>query len=372
MLNSFYQKQLERIFDDADIKIGGNRPWDIHVHRPKLYRRVITQGNLGLGEAYMEDWWDCERLDEFFYRIISSKAEDKVSPPVKLIGEVISTFYNMQRPSRSFKVAEKHYNIGNDLFKAMLDKRMLYSCGYWKEANSLEEAQEKKLHLIFQKLRLKPGMKVLDIGCGWGGAAQFAAEQYGVSVHGITVSIEQAAIAREYCADLPVTIEVIDYRKLQGSYDRVYSIGMFEHVGCKNYRDYFKIVHQCLKEDGLTLLHTIGGNKSTFSVEPWANKYIFPNANIPSASQITASYEGLFTLEDWHVFTHDDYDKTLMAWHENIEKQWPVLQRYNNEFQRMWRYYLLSCTGGFRSRSSQLWQVLLSKNGIQGSFSIPR
>ncbi len=372
MLNSFYQKQLERIFDDADIKIGGNRPWDIHVHRPKLYRRVITQGNLGLGEAYMEDWWDCERLDEFFYRIISSKAEDKVSPPVKLIGEVISTFYNMQRPSRSFKVAEKHYNIGNDLFKAMLDKRMLYSCGYWKEANSLEEAQEKKLHLIFQKLRLKPGMKVLDIGCGWGGAAQFAAEQYGVSVHGITVSIEQAAIAREYCAGLPVTIEVIDYRKLQGSYDRVYSIGMFEHVGCKNYRDYFKIAHQCLKEDGLTLLHTIGGNKSTFSVEPWANKYIFPNANIPSASQITASYEGLFTLEDWHVFTHDDYDKTLMAWHENIEKQWPVLQRYNNEFQRMWRYYLLSCTGGFRSRSSQLWQVLLSKNGIQGSFSIPR
>jgi len=373
MLNGLYKKQLESILDDADIKIGGGRAWDIHVHRPELYRRALTHGNLGLGEAYMEGWWDCDRLDEFFYRLIGSRAEDKITPTVMLIGKVLSKLYNMQRPARAFQVAEKHYNIGNDLFKAMLDKRMLYSCAYWKEANSLDEAQEKKLHLIFQKLHLKPGMRVLDIGCGWGGAAHFAAELYGVSVHGITVSVEQAAIAREYCAGLPVTIEVIDYRKLQERFDRIYSIGMFEHVGYKNYRDYFKVVHHCLKDDGLTLLHTIGGNRSSTSVEPWTDKYIFPNSNVPSASQISTNYEGLFTLEDWHVFTHDDYARTLLAWYENIENKWQTLQpRYSKEFQRMWRYYLLSCTGGFRTRTNQLWQVLLSKNGIQDCYCVPR
>jgi cyclopropane-fatty-acyl-phospholipid synthase len=373
MLNGFYKTQIERILGEADIRIGGNRPWDIHVHRSELYRRAITQGNLGLGEAYIEGWWDCDRLDEFFYRIIDSSAEDKITPMVMLIGKVISRLYNLQRPSRAFKVAEKHYNIGNDLFKAMLDRRMLYSCGYWKEATTLDEAQEKKLHLIFRKLQLEPGMKVLDIGCGWGGAARFAAEQYGVSVHGITVSSEQAAVARECCAGLPVAVEVLDYRKVQGPFDRIYSIGMFEHVGYKNYRDYFRLVHQCLKDDGLTLLHTIGGNTSTTSVEPWADKYIFPNANIPSAGQIASSYEGLFTLEDWHVFTNDDYARTLMAWYENIENRWTTLEtRYSEEFQRMWRYYLLSCAGGFRSRKNQLWQVLLSKKGIKSIYTIPR
>ena len=373
MLDNFYKTRVERILNDADIFVGGSRDWDIQVHRPELYRRALTQGNLGLGEAYMEGWWDCERLDEFFRRLIGSRAEDKVSTLEMLIGKVLGKLYNMQRPSRAFTVAEKHYNIGNDLFKAMLDKRMLYSSGYWKEAESLEEAQEQKLHLIFRKLKLEPGMKVLDIGCGWGGAAQFAAEHYGVSVHGVTVSTEQAAIARQYCADWPVTIEVVDYRKLQGTFDRVYSIGMFEHVGYKNYRTYFSVVRQCLKEDGQTLLHTIGGNSSTTCVEPWANKYIFPNANVPSAIQIAEGYEGLFTLEDWHVFTHDDYGRTLMAWYENIEQMWPTLgSNYSEEFKRMWRYYLLSCTGGFRSRTNQLWQILLSKNGIKESFSIPR
>jgi cyclopropane-fatty-acyl-phospholipid synthase len=373
MSQNFYKTQFDRILGDADIRIGGNRAWDIHVHRPELYRRAVTQGSLGLGEAYMEGWWDCERLEEFFSRIIASNAEAKVSPPMMMIGKVMSKFYNMQSSSRAFRVAEKHYNIGNDLFKAMLDRRMLYSCAYWKEAGDLEEAQEKKLDLIFRKLQLEPGMRVLDIGCGWGGAARFAAEKYGAAVHGVTVSTEQAAMALESCAGLPVDIEVIDYRRLQGSFDRIYSIGMFEHVGYKNYRDYFRVVDRCLKPGGLTLLHTIGGNRSSTCVEPWVDRYIFPNANIPSASQITANYEGLFTLEDWHVFTHDDYARTLLAWHENIGKKWPALPpRYDHAFQRMWRYYLLSCTGGFRARHSQLWQLLLSKDGIKGAHTIPR
>ena len=371
-IDSFCQKQLERIFDCADIKIGGDRPWDIQIHNPIVFRRAITEGNLGLGESYMDGFWDCEELEEFMFRLISSKADEKIVAPIMFIGKWIGRTYNLQRLSRAYTVGETHYNTGNDLFKAMLDQRMIYSCGYWKEAKSLDEAQEKKLRLIFDKLQLQPGMRLLDIGCGWGGAARFAAEHYNVSVTGLTISTEQAKFAREYCAGLPITIELSDYRKQQGSFDRIYSIGMFEHVGYKNYHNYFDLVSRCLKQDGLTLLHTIGSNTPRTNGDPWSCKYIFPNSMLPSASQITKNYEGLLMLEDWHVFTFD-YALTLKAWHENFEKQWPVLQSsYSERFHRMWRYYLLSFYGAFRCRSIQLWQVLLSKNGLPGRTSIAR
>ncbi len=372
MLDNFCRKQLEQLFEPADIAIGGSRRWDMQIHQPLVFRRAITEGNLGLGEAYMDGWWDCDDLEEFFFRLLSSKADKKIVTPVNLIGKWVGKTVNLQIPSRAFTVGETHYNTGNDLFETMLDKRMIYSCGYWKEARNLDEAQEKKLRLVFDKLQLQPGMRVLDIGCGWGGAARFAAEHYGVSVTAITVSTEQAKIAQERCAEQPVTIELTDYRNIQGSFDRVYSLGMFEHVGYKNYRDYFKVINRCLKPDGLTLLHTIGINQPCTNGDPWSCKYIFPNSMLPSASQITTNYEGLFLLEDWHAFTYD-YSLTLKAWHENFEKQWPKLQsRYDGKFYRMWNYYLLSFSGSFRARSIQLWQVLLSKNGLPSRTSIPR
>ena len=371
MVNDYCKKQLERLFEPADIKIGGNRKWDILVHNSCVFRRAITQGNLGLGEAYMDGWWECDDLEEFFFRLLTTKADEKLVTPINLIGKWIGKTINLQHPSRAFAVGEQHYNIGNDLFEAMLDKRMIYSCGYWKDTNSLDEAQEKKLRLVFDKLQLQPGMKVLDIGCGWGGAARFAAEHYGVSVTAITISTEQAKIATEQCSGLPVTINMTDYRDIQDSFDRVYSIGMFEHVGHKNYRNYFEIVNKYLKPDGLTLLHTIGINQPGTNGDPWSCKYIFPNSMLPSASQITENYESFFTLEDWHVFTYD-YSLTLKAWYENFEKQWPALQsRYSERFYRMWCYYLLSFSGSFRARSIQLWQILLSKNGLPGRPSIP-
>ena len=372
MLNKFCKKKLEQLFEAADIRIGGNRPWDIQIHQPQVFRRTITEGNLGLGEAYMDGWWECHELDEFFFRLLTSKANEKVVNPTNIIGEWIGSIYNLQHSSRAFTVGEKHYNTGNDLFERMLDKRMIYSCGYWKEASSLDEAQEKKLRLVFDKLHLQPGMSVLDIGCGWGGAARFAAEHYKVSVTAITVSTEQAKIARELCSGLPVRVEVVDYRKLHGSFDRIYSIGMFEHVGHKNYRNYFEHLSRSLKPDGLTLLHTVGCNIPCNNGDPWSSKYIFPNSMLPAASQITKSCERLFTLEDWHVFSHD-YALTLKAWYENFETHWPTLEfRYSEEFRRMWRYYLLSFAGAFRARSIQLWQILLSKNGLQGRTTIPR
>ncbi len=372
MFNSFYKQQLERLFESADIRIEGSRPWDIKIHNPLVYKRTITEGSLGFGEAYMENWWDCHDLDELFFRLLNSKADTKTAKHSMLIAKLIGKTYNLQHPSRAFRIGETHYNTGNDLFEAMLDKRWIYSCGYWKETNCLNKAQEQKLRLVFDKLQLQPGMTLLDIGCGWGGAARFAAEEYNVSVTAITVSSEQAKIAKEQCAGLPVTIELKDYRDVQGSFDRIYSIGMFEHVGHKNYHNYFDMVNRCLKPDGLTLLHTVGSNIPCVNGDPWSCKYIFPNSMLPSASQITKSYERHFMLEDWHVFTHD-YSLTLKAWHENFEREWPALQsRYGEKFYRMWRYYLLSFSGAFRARSIQLWQILLSKNGLRHRVTIPR
>jgi cyclopropane-fatty-acyl-phospholipid synthase len=372
MFSDFFKAQLERILEPADIVIGGTRPWDMRVHNPVVYRRAVTEANFGLGETYMEGCWDCDALDDFFFRLLSAKTEDRVLSPALLLGKYASMLFNLQHPSRAFTVGERHYNTGNDLFQAMLDKRMIYSCGYWKKADTLDKAQEDKLQLIFRKLMLKPGMSILDIGCGWGGAARYAAEHYGVSVTGITVSSEQANLAREMCRGVPVIIELADYRQLTGSFDRIYSIGMFEHVGYKNYSSYFRIVRRCLKPGGLTLLHTIGGNLPCTSVDPWICKYIFPNSMIPSASQITTAYEEFFTLEDWHVFSLD-YALTLKTWYENFERMWPSLKlRYSEEFRRMWRYYLLSCSGAFRARFIQLWQVLLSRDGIREPTSIPR
>jgi cyclopropane-fatty-acyl-phospholipid synthase len=250
----------------------------------------------------------------------------------------------------------------------MLDTRMIYSCGYWAEAETLEQAQEHKLDLVCRKLGLQPGMRVLDIGCGWGGAARFMAERYQVEVVGCTISAEQARLAREDCRDLSVQILLQDYRTLSGSFDRIFSIGMFEHVGHKNYRTYMETVARLLKDDGLFLLHSIGSNKTSIVVDPWIERYIFPNGMLPSARQITRASEGLFILEDWHNFGAD-YDKTLMAWHANFISAWPQLKHaYDQRFFRMWTYYLLSCAGGFRARDNQLWQVVFAKNGVPGGY----
>ncbi|MDH7528362.1 MAG: cyclopropane fatty acyl phospholipid synthase, partial [Ignavibacteria bacterium] len=251
----------------------------------------------------------------------------------------------------------------------MLDKRMNYSCAYWKDATNLDEAQENKLELICKKLYLKPGMRVLDIGCGWGAFAKYAAEKYGVEVVGITVSKEQLKLAKELCDGLPVEIRLQDYREVNEKFDRIVSIGMFEHVGYKNYREYFKIAAKNLKDDGIFLLHTIGSNISTKSTDAWTHKYIFPNGMLPSLAQISKTVENLFVIEDVHNFGAD-YDKTLMAWYNNFKNNWHKLKdKYGERFYRMWEYFLLSCAGAFRARKNQLWQIVLSKKGILGGYS---
>jgi cyclopropane-fatty-acyl-phospholipid synthase len=254
----------------------------------------------------------------------------------------------------------------------MLDPTMTYSCGYWKNAKTLEEAQIAKYDLIARKLGLKKGMRVLDIGCGWGGFSKHVASNYGVEVIAITLSENQATLAREVCAGLNVEVRVQDYRDINEKFDRVVEIGMFEHVGIRNYREFMEICHRSLKEGGMLMLHTIGSNFSNIVGDRWIDKYIFPGGQLPSIAQIGKSTEGLFVMEDWHNFGCD-YDKTLMAWFKNFDAHWGELKdRYPPEFYRMWKYYLLSCAGAFRARSTQLWQVVLVKDGVLGGYQTVR
>ena len=348
----------------AGVALNGSAPYDIQVTNDNFYNRVLREGILGLGESYMDGWWHCSHVDQLTNRLLRAKIDKKVQKNWRLLWGVFrSKILNMQKISRAFQVGEQHYDLGNDLYRAMLDKRMLYTCAYWKDSQDLDEAQAAKLDLICRKIGLKPGMSVLEYGCGFGAFAKFAAENYGAHVTGMTVSKEQARLGKEMCKGLPVEILLEDYRKMSGTYDRIISIGIMEHVGYKNYWTYMQRAYENLEYDGIAFIHTIGGNQSNTKANRWTDKYIFPNGMIPSIAQLSKAMEGLFVMEDWHNFG-EDYDKTLMAWHANFEAAWPHLKgRYDDRFYRMWRFYLLTSAGAFRSRQLQLWQIVMTKPG---------
>ncbi|MFW5695910.1 MAG: cyclopropane fatty acyl phospholipid synthase [Alkalispirochaeta sp.] len=371
-IHSRHRKKIETLLQSTDIRIDGDRPWDIRVTDPRFYRRVLAEGSLGLGESYMDGWWECDQIDELIARVFAARLDRKVVARVLAVDLLGAFLFNMQSRTRAWIVGQQHYDVGNDLYRKMLDPLMVYSCGYWKTAQTLEEAQIAKIDLVCRKLQLQPGMRVLDIGCGWGGAAKYVAERYGCSVVGVTVSEEQQRLGQEMCHGLPVEIRLQDYRDLDETFDRVYSIGMFEHVGYRNYRRFMEVVRRVLAEDGLFVLHTIGGNRTVHATEPWLHRYIFPNGMLPSVRQIGDAAEGLFVMEDWHNFG-SHYDTTLMHWFSNFEAAWPELQaQYGERFYRMWKYYLLSCAASFRVRKNQLWQVVFSVNGVPGGYEAPR
>lgn len=363
------QKWFFDLMKAAGITPNGLEIFDPQILNPSFYSRVRRDGTLGLGESYMDNWWTCARPDEFIRRLLEKKVQERagVSLPM-ILGVLKARFLNLQSVKRAFQVGERHYDLGNDLFQAMLGPSMSYSCGYWPNAQSLDEAQYAKFDLICRKLGLEAGMRVADIGCGWGSFAKYAAQAYDVSVVGITISREQADYSRKLCQGLDVKIKVQDYREFYEPVDRIVSVGMMEHVGAKNYRDYMRVAGKSLKPDGLFLLHTIGIQSSGLNTDPWTAKYIFPNGEMPSLHQISRSMEGLFVLEDLHNFG-TDYDRTLMAWLENFTAAWPNLSdRYGEHFFRMWSYYLLMFAGVFRARHLQLWQMVLSPGGVRGGY----
>jgi cyclopropane-fatty-acyl-phospholipid synthase len=364
------KKCISQLLASAGIQVDGPNPWDIQVHNENFYARLLCDKQLGRGESYMEGWWDCEQLDVCIYHLLTAHLDQKIKNNFSLLfRSFLHTILNYQTRKLALEVAHKHYDIGNELYQAMLGGTLVYSCAYWKNAANLDEAQRNKMELACHKLMLEPGMTLLDIGCGWGSLALYAAEHYGVEVVGITISEKQKQLAEERCKHRAIEIRLQDYRELRGEqFDRVVSIGMFEHVGYKNYRQFMEVVKNILKKDGFFLLHTIGSNVTSVDGDAWINKYIFPNGMLPSITHIGNAIEGLFVMEDWQNFGLY-YEQTLMAWYQNFLSHWPKLKaHYNERFYRMWKFYLLSCAGGFRARKIQLWQLALSPCGLQRVF----
>jgi len=366
------RQKVESLLHVADVEIGGSRPWDIEVHDERFFRRVLGEGSLGAGEAFMDGWWDVDRLDECFARLLAARLDRKIRKPSLLFHVLLSRLTNPQSRSRSRRVAEQHYDLSNRLYEAMLGPTMQYTCAYYGADGAeatLDQAQRAKLSLIARKLHLEPGMRVLELGGGFGELARFLAAEHGCEVVSYNISRRQVEYARRICEGLPVEIRQQDYRDaVQESepFDRVASIGLMEHVGPKNHRAFFELIQSSLKAGGLALVHTIGGNESRARIDPWITRYIFPGGVIPSAAQLTRAQEGLFVLEDWHNFG-PDYDRTLMGWAANFEAAWPELKEsegLDERFYRMWRYYLMSCAGAFRARGLNLWQLVLSHGDV--------
>lgn len=361
MVVSSSKRLVEELLALGGILIDGPNPWDIQVHDDRFYDRVLKYRQLGLGESYMDGWWDCERIDLLIARVLNAHIDKKVREDKHFWFAFLTFHVNRQSKTRAVEAVRHHYDIGNELFERMLGETLNYSCGYWKDATNLDDAQVAKMDLICRKLKLEPGMQVLDIGCGFGSLAKHAAIHYGVSVVGVTLSREQEQLAKERCRGLPIEIRLQDYRDVKGAFDRIVSVGMFEHVGHKNYKTFMQVVDRCLKSDGIFVLHTIGSMETVTHIDEWTNRYIFPDGMLPSVQQIGRAIEPFFVLEDWHSFGLH-YAKTLQAWHHNFTSTWPQIKdRYSERFYRMWVYYLLSSAGGFLAKSNQLWQLVLTK-----------
>ena len=362
----------------------------VTIHDDRTYDRILKERNLGLGESYMDGWWDCSDLDGLFYQIQRAQAGPRIKwslwTKIRFLGIYLySLVFNIQSYSKSLKVGVQHYDLGEELYSRMLDRNMCYSCGYWDQADGLDEAQINKMDLICRKLSLSEGMTVLDIGCGWGGFAKYASIQYGCKVLGITISHSQLQYCKENNSNDNTEFLFMDYRELLGSeheckYDRVVSVGMMEHVGGQNYQTYMSVINAVLKEDGMALIHTIGGRDIKLLADPWYNTYIFPNSVLPTLSQIARATEQVagnpLVIEDVHNFGHH-YDKTLMCWYHNFTESFDRINEdrlsngktaLDDRFVRMWTYYLLSSAGMFRARDIQLYQVVLSKGGVVGGY----
>ena len=354
---------MRELLGRAGVTVGGEAPWDIQIHDERVYPRVLRDGTMGVGEAYVEGWWDSPALDQMLERIIRARVDLELRDSWVLLAHAVRAKIFNRQAARAFEVGERHYDVGNDLYEAMLGRRMMYTCAYFKGVDSLDDAQEAKLDLICRKIGLRPGMRGLDLGCGWGGFAAFAAENHGVSVVGYTVSREQVAWIKDHYSALAIDVRHDDYRNATGTFDAVVSIGLMEHVGPKNHRAYMEQAARCLAPGGIAFIHTIGGSRARTQIDPWFEKYIFPNAVIPTLGQLATAMEEILVPEDvQNIGPH--YDRTLMAWWQNFDAAWPKLRdKYGDRFYRMWKYYLLSSAAEFRVRHHNLFQIVATAVG---------
>ena len=357
----------------AGIDIGT----DIIVHDESIWADWAGRGMLAIGESYMEEKWDSPHVDEVMTKLVSLPSHVKrqlfSSWKNKLLLGIAAAF-NQQKGRKELVIAEKHYNLGNEFFQSWLDPNMQYSCGFWKGTDNLEEAQVAKMRMIGEKLKLEPGMRILDIGCGWGGLGRFLIKEFGVKVTGVSVAEEQIAwcakAAKEDGLEESYEARVQSYRDVQGQWDRIICVGMIEHVGTRHYDEFFNVCNRCLAVGGMMLLQTIGTNLSTeLSNDRWITRYIFPNSALPSISQLSRAMEKKLLIEDLQN-CGPDYDKTVMAWNRNFQKVKADLQM-SEIFLRMWEFYLLYAASGFRARKTQLWQFVMTKK-INERYDAPR
>jgi cyclopropane-fatty-acyl-phospholipid synthase len=369
----------ESVLDSAGVRVDGDRPWDIRVHDGRFWDRVVSDGTLGLGESYMDGWWDCDALDEMMARALRAGGERAIARNWRTAFHALrARAINLQTRRRARQVARRHYDIDDSLYMSFLDPYNQYTCAYFKDlpADALDRAQEAKMDLICRKLRLREGDRVLDIGCGWGGLARWMAERHGCRVTGINIADGQVEYARRHVPSAAVEIVRMDYRDVPsaypGAFDKVVSVGMAEHVGWRNHRALFGAARSAMGRDGLFLLQTCGQDVSRPIADPWIDRYIFPNGCVPSPAQLTSAAEGSFVLEDWHSMG-PHYDRTLMNWWQRFERAWPGFrERYGDRFYRMFRYYMLSCAGAFRARQMQLFQAVWSPEGVPGGYAAVR
>ncbi len=371
-------KQGQLTVYDADGKehfYKGSKPGPslkIRLHSRKVARKIAIYPKLFLGEAYMEgdltlDEGDIYDLLDLFTINLGWGSRH----PLVNIGDFAYRFYwffNQFNPkSRSLKNVAHHYDLSDDFYELFLDENRQYSCAYFKAPeDSLELAQLQKMAHIAAKLALKPGQKVLDIGCGWGGMARFLAENANVNVTGITLSKNQLAYAQEKAKQTGLSTKVnyrlTDYRDVKEKFDRIVSVGMFEHVGVPHYAEYFRKVKSILTDDGVALIHTIGTADRPSPTNAWVQKYIFPGGYIPPLSQVMPSIEkaGLYVTDVEVLRLH--YAKTLRAWRERFhEKIDTVREIYDDRFCRMWDFYLSASEVSFRNSGLVVFQIQLAK-----------
>ncbi len=368
------KKLVTNLFNSAGVKINGDNPWDIQVNNDRFYRRTL-RGSLGFGESYMDGDWDVQQLDELFSRIIRTNLTGSGMVKInRLWLDLKSRLVNLQSRRGSMAIVETHYDLDHQLYEKFLGPYNQYTCCFFKRATTLEDAEKEKLEMLCNKLALGPEDKVLDIGCGWGGFARYAAETRGCHVTGVSISTEQIAYAREFTDGLAVDIVKADYRDLPdiypaGHFDKVLICGMIEHVGYKNYRGIMLVIDQVMKDDGHFLLHTIGNSQDTTVCDPWLEKYIFRNSMLPSIAQLAGAFQDIFVVQAWENYGHY-YAPTLAAWYEKFERNWDsikeikALKPFDEKFRRMFDYYLLSCKAGFETEFINLWQVVLTKKGL--------
>jgi cyclopropane-fatty-acyl-phospholipid synthase len=359
------EEAIRELLSESDIIVGGRRPWDIRVLNGEFYDRALEGGSLEVGESYVDGWWECDRLDQMFHRAFLGDMHARLARGLRGRLETLRLRMSRgrERAPRVPEAALTHDRLGSDLFQAMLGSRMSYTCAYWSGASTLDEAQEAQLELICRKLELAPGMTVLELGSGWGAFARYAAERHGAGVLGVCGDEAQAELGRGLCRGLPVELVVRDHSAVEGRFDRVVSLGLFERVPPASYRACMENAARCLKDDGIAFIHTAGRNMTDPRPDPWIERHIRPGGALPSLQQLSTAMEGLFVLEDCHNIG-PQYDPTLLAWHVNLERAWPALgDRYDERLRRMMKYYLLSSAGSFRSRRGQVFQLVMTKAG---------